>query len=76
MMIGVLPMHSSPHVSFIRWWLVDAIGFESCVYIVHWWGEMVLYTAVGVGWWWLVVLVVILFWCCCMFVNGAANLTY
>ena len=26
MMIGVLPEHPSPHVSFVRWWLVDGIG--------------------------------------------------
>ena len=26
MIIGVLPMHPSPHVSFVRWWLVDGIG--------------------------------------------------
>ena len=26
MMIGVLPIHPSPHVSFVRLWLVDGIG--------------------------------------------------
>ena len=25
LMIRVLPMHPSPYVSFIRWWLVDGI---------------------------------------------------
>ena len=26
MMIRVLPMHPSPYVSFVCWWLVDKIG--------------------------------------------------
>ena len=26
MMIGVLPMHPSPHVPFVRYWMVDRIG--------------------------------------------------
>ena len=26
MMIEVLQIHPSPHVSFVRWWLMDGIG--------------------------------------------------
>ena len=36
MMIGVLPVYPSPHVSFVCWWLADGIGgwfvwFISCL---------------------------------------------
>ena len=36
MMIGVLPMHPSPHVSFVRWYVVGGwdLGLGRVAYIV------------------------------------------
>ena len=54
MLIRILPMHPSPHVSFyLAWWLVDVIGgwivlLMLCLDEVVW--SYIWLVSVGVGW--------------------------
>ena len=42
MLIGVLPVHPSPHVSFVLGWLMDGIG-GWVVWLISCFGEVVVY---------------------------------